>query len=378
MAAATELRTHIRARHDFVTPDQIPKLEEAGRRAPNGFKADECPFCDEWAETLATKHAAVAKLQPEGESSYVVIVTPSRFKRHMAMHQEQLAIFAMPRAVGGDGTPGSGSVVGSRLSSRAADLFEVEDNFEAEDSGPDDWDGVQAAEGLENADRGMTKQQTAAPQDNRHFLSSSEDDGETPRDDIRQEEESFPMPTPLRTRRYSLEERSITRGRMDDEERYIASRIDSRGRMGEAWNGATKDWTIVDVPPGTERVRMGGGGSGATEVTWQRYNGVRRTQFIPERDEMWTEITKDLVCREALMECRYEFEETAEFFYVMKYLKYDNVLELIQITEGIRRERRNKEYWERDHRQRPKYDERVSERVSEREVIYDNTRMRRV
>lgn len=56
----------------------------------------------------------------------------------------------------------------------------------------------------------------------------------------------------------------------------------------------------------------------------------------------------------------------------------DNVLELIQITEEIRRERRNRDYWERDHRHygrpRPKYDE----RVSEREVIYDNTRMRRV
>ncbi|KAH6697467.1 hypothetical protein F5X68DRAFT_197385 [Plectosphaerella plurivora] len=215
------------------------------------------------------------------------------------------------------------------------------------------------------------------------------------------------------------------RSPVDEEAEYITSRIDSRGRMGEAWNGATKDWTIVDVPPGTERVRMDGVGGGAAEVTWQRYNGVRRTQFIPERDgamvpvpapapaprdprksgydreleieisrdrhrrhsrpppppkrdEMWTEITKDLVCREALMECRYEFEETNEFFYVMKYLKYDNVLELIQITEEIRRERRNRDYWERDHRHygrpRPKYDE----RVSEREVIYDNTRMRRV
>lgn len=54
------------------------------------------------------------------------------------------------------------------------------------------------------------------------------------------------------------------------------------------------------------------------------------------------------------------------------------MLELIQITEEIRRERRNREYWERDQRYydrpRPKY----GERVSEREVIYDNTRMRRV
>lgn len=132
--------------------------------------------------------------------------------------------------------------------------------------------------------------------------------------------------------------------------------------MGEAWNGATRDWTIVDVPPGTERVRMDGVGGGAAEVTWQRYNGVRRSRFIPERDEpapapaptppnrpsrgydreleieishdrrsrpaqksrhndVWTEITKDLVVADAIIECGYEYEETEHFFYILKYLR---------------------------------------------------------
>lgn len=180
-----------------------------------------------------------------------------------------------------------------------------------------------------------------------------------------------------------------------DEADYITGKIDSRGRMGEAWNGATKDWTIVDVPPGTDRVKMDGVGGGSAEVTWQRYNGVRRAKFIPERDapgpapmpiapaasstsvsetvsdrdrlsvqiydkhressrdrppivedvhdtrisirdrdrdrgrrplrkqrDMWTEITKDLVVREAIERLGYEYEETEYFFYVMEYLKY--------------------------------------------------------
>jgi len=176
-------------------------------------------------------------------------------------------------------------------------------------------------------------------------------------------------------------------GAYDDEAEYITSRINERGRMGEAWHGHTKDWTIVDVPPGTERVRMDGVGGGAAEVTWQRYNGVRRARFIPEREsdrstvslpeppvmererdrdrervsvqiydgdrevdvekvtdrritlrpslppplppaapakrsEMWTEITKDLVVREAIEECGYEYEETEWFYYVMQYLRY--------------------------------------------------------
>ena len=149
--------------------------------------------------------------------------------------------------------------------------------------------------------------------------------------------------------------------------------------MGEAWNGATKDWGIVDVPPGTRRVQMDGIGGGSQEITWQQYNGVRRGRFmtadqeydaefetgrkslpppepekpreevretridIRERDvprtggelikrdevyratppkEMWTEITKDLVTKEAIEEMGYAYEETEPFFYVMDYLKY--------------------------------------------------------
>ena len=114
--------------------------------------------------------------------------------------------------------------------------------------------------------------------------------------------------------------------------------------MGEAWNGATRDWAIVDVPPGTNRVQMDGVGGASQEISWQRYNGVRRANFNPDsggppasmpedlrrkfvgvrpkEDSMWTEITKDLVVREALEGSGYEFEETEYFYYVMEYLRY--------------------------------------------------------
>lgn len=198
------------------------------------------------------------------------------------------------------------------------------------------------------------------------------------------------------TRRRAQSE--VRRPAYDDEANYITSKIDSRGRMGEAFHGATKDWTIVDVPPGTERVQMDGVGGGGAEVTWQRYNGVRRAKFVPEREgtvvssnstsisdrdrgrdfdhhshhdhelsvdvhiagkgqgrersrsrgpelveeirdrrisirdgkqssskrdsDMWTEITKDLVIREAIEKRGYQYEETEFFFYVMSYLAY--------------------------------------------------------
>lgn len=185
--------------------------------------------------------------------------------------------------------------------------------------------------------------------------------------------------------------RAVATTDYEDEAEYITGKIDSRGRMGEALHGATKDWTIVDVPPGTERVKMDGVGGGGAEVTWQRYSGVRRSKFVPEREdtpisiveslpapaplrerepsrdrerlsiqvydsrdksrdreveveeiqdrrisirnedrappprkrnEMWTEITKDLVTREAIERMGYEYEETEWFFYVMQYLRY--------------------------------------------------------
>lgn len=38
--------------------------------------------------------------------------------------------------------------------------------------------------------------------------------------------------------------------------------------------------------------------------------------------ELWTEITKDLVKKEAIETMGYQYEETDEFFYVMDYLRY--------------------------------------------------------
>lgn len=37
---------------------------------------------------------------------------------------------------------------------------------------------------------------------------------------------------------------------------------------------------------------------------------------------MWTEVTKDLVLKEAIESFGYEYEETEFFYYVMEYLQY--------------------------------------------------------
>lgn len=187
-------------------------------------------------------------------------------------------------------------------------------------------------------------------------------------------------------------------GRDEEEADYYERKVNERAVIGEAYNGATKDWAIVDVPPGTERVQMEGVGGASQEITWQKYNGVRRSKFNPQRErereqererveekieirentrpretstsleidisrgprqergpvyereyerieessdrrvgfprappkqkmgDLWTEITKDLVAREAVEELGYDYEETEFFFYILQYLRYVSYL----------------------------------------------------
>lgn len=66
-----------------------------------------------------------------------------------------------------------------------------------------------------------------------------------------------------------------------EEAAYYNNRNLSRAFVGEGYDGATANWTIVDVPPGTTRVRMDGKGGAAQDITWQSFNGVRRSKFLP-------------------------------------------------------------------------------------------------
>lgn len=97
---------------------------------------------------------------------------------------------------------------------------------------------------------------------------------------------------------------------------------------------------------------MDGVGGGTQDISWQRYNGVRRSKFYADgeefssdrdlrghdrdrgsvgrryqgvkdrRENLWTEITKDLVIKEAIEKMGYDFEETDYFYYIIAYLRY--------------------------------------------------------
>jgi hypothetical protein len=100
-------------------------------------------------------------------------------------------------------------------------------------------------------------------------------------------------------------------------------------------------------------------------MVWQQYNGSRRSKFYtadeefitdfgpggpaPERKEekrkvtkdMWTEVTKDLVIKEAIEEMGYQYEDSEHFFYVMEYLKYVRLRKLNHKLKCIQANIRN-------------------------------------
>ncbi|KAK5083103.1 hypothetical protein LTR05_006985 [Lithohypha guttulata] len=74
------------------------------------------------------------------------------------------------------------------------------------------------------------------------------------------------------------------------------------------------------------------------------------------RDGLWTEITKDLVVKEAIREMGYEFEETDDHYYIFKYMTYPDVARLVGLSEDIRRDRAkriNEIRWENAASPRP-------------------------
>lgn len=84
------------------------------------------------------------------------------------------------------------------------------------------------------------------------------------------------------TTRASVSHRDPVGADIAREADYYNRRIQERSHGGEARDGATRDWGLVDVPPGTEKVLMKGAGGGAQEISWDQYKGERRGKFIAD------------------------------------------------------------------------------------------------
>ncbi|OIW28721.1 hypothetical protein CONLIGDRAFT_564100, partial [Coniochaeta ligniaria NRRL 30616] len=91
-----QMEIHARGNHGNVLThqSQLQGIVDASQRSTDTIPAQDCPFCDEWADSLK----AVTPI-PEDMAASVVVVTvdATQFRRHVASHQEQLALFATPK-----------------------------------------------------------------------------------------------------------------------------------------------------------------------------------------------------------------------------------------------------------------------------------------
>lgn len=147
------------------------------------------------------------------------------------------------------------------------------------------------------------------------------------------------------------------------EEARSTSRPRARSQADDLHDTAD-EWSVVHAPSKDEAIEM----SGALNVIGIAPKGSmneevdRRagSQVSKERhDERWTEITKDLVVREAIERLGYEFEETRSFYYIFSFMEpvshfilsicgviltiwKGDIDELVELSDEIRHARRRR------------------------------------
>ncbi|KAE8349963.1 hypothetical protein BDV28DRAFT_50372 [Aspergillus coremiiformis] len=200
--------------------------------------------------------------------------------------------------------------------------------------------------------------------------------GRTAEPFLRQRQEDFPIP---QSRPRSIEHRKglpiheavldggcmLDEHEIEEEEVYGGSRELERPireitpkMTGEDWAiitaapKADRDAVLDDIPQGIKEPILKDKKPKFT-VSEERHSesdpdfargkvGRRYIGMKDQRDGLWTEITKDLVVKEAIERSGYEYEETVSSYYVFSYLQFDDVSALVDLSEDIRRARRRR------------------------------------
>lgn len=93
----------------------------------------------------------------------------------------------------------------------------------------------------------------------------------------------------------------------------------------EQVNDTTDEWSVVRSHSKPDSVEMTGALTSRGDPERVSERGARVGQQVmdvkDERDSRWTEITKNLVVKEAIEQMGYEYEETRMFYYIISYLE---------------------------------------------------------
>lgn len=105
---ADELKQHILLQHRSYPEKELEGFSviEQGRIIPSSLRAQDCPFCDNWALILSSRMNQADSGASSGCQPADILVSLTDFKRHVATHQEQLAVFSVSKGID-DGDSGS-------------------------------------------------------------------------------------------------------------------------------------------------------------------------------------------------------------------------------------------------------------------------------
>lgn len=331
----------------------------------------QCPFCDDrrlWTSALGPTGSVTLEDQSQIEQNLRNTLVPvSLYHRHMSRHMEQLALFAVPSSTGDADNEAEASDRDAQIASSLGDTIhsfeEIHESADEHDvatdtaerptpAGPSEFILIDAEGGPQYPHFGM-------PNDSDHSLNSRSDNFE---------------PQSV----YSTQDQHLRQQKQPQH-----SAIDADEAEGGIGNGEQREMTQFEpttntksdddrgsseIPPGcwatlTNSVVTSSSdrpspspasdesGSGPSEADFiptnsqpEAYTEANRSATtnvhdfpsseeirILERegtttgkakDKMWTEVTKDLVIKEAIEECGYDYEETEEFFYILEYLRY--------------------------------------------------------
>ncbi|KAH7130070.1 hypothetical protein B0J11DRAFT_419470, partial [Dendryphion nanum] len=85
---------HMQLHPELLNKDKEEDLLDISRTPLEHIPAEKCPCCTDWVERL--KLRAPTQANADGGLEAVITVVPNVFKRHLASHLEQLALFAIP------------------------------------------------------------------------------------------------------------------------------------------------------------------------------------------------------------------------------------------------------------------------------------------
>lgn len=95
-ASERQLEAHMRTRHASISSSiQLHSLLQASKQAVDKISAAACLLCD-WETSLRDLNSGIA-------TEDTLVVTLDQFRRHLASHMEQLALFALPRSSSDEG-----------------------------------------------------------------------------------------------------------------------------------------------------------------------------------------------------------------------------------------------------------------------------------